>query len=48
MTAFNPPRENRFADEAHFSYLTAFGSLTAVDLLEFFLGTPDIETNVRK
>jgi hypothetical protein len=44
----DPPRENRCLEEKHFSQLIPFGTSTATNVLQYFLGTPDIETNVRK
>ena len=44
----NIPREIRLLEEQHFAQLIPFGTSTATNILPFYLGTPDIETNVRK
>ena len=43
----DPLRENRLIEEKHFAQLIPFGTSTGTNVLQYFLGTPDIETNVR-
>jgi hypothetical protein len=42
--AFNPTRERRLLQDKNFRL---FGSSTAANVLQHFLGTPDVVTNVR-
>ena len=43
---FEPIKERKLIGDKYFFLLMPFGDATSVNVLELFLGTPDIETNV--
>ena len=43
---FNVPPDIRYTAEEYYNKVFPFGDSTATNILEFFLGTPDIVTNV--